>query len=446
MRRVRPHSCRFARAAGAGEAGFALPAVLFMTLAAFAIASIGITASIGSERGTSRDHDTKDALAVAEAGTQQTLLRYNAAGTRGACATGDVLQSGWCHSAGTVNGVAFDSWVLPTTGPDNLEIVSQATSDGATRRVHVTASSAAGSSPFLDAGIVGKDSIGVDSNGDITGDMATNGDITLANGSGFICGNAQVGVGHVITNPSKHTCGGTTYGEFNLPAVNQGDVRTNNQNSNFFSISQASGHKPQDVCFNGKNGVGAASTACGSRELYVGGNAAVTLQSGNYSFCKMTTESNSNVYIAAGSVVRIYFDSPESCGYTNVGGQPIQQLSLNSNGSLTVNGTGGSTDFAMLFVGSDSRSTSINLASNTSANQTCNQNFVIYAPRSIVNMASNSYYCGAIAGKAINAASNAHISASNLATQFQLPNAPAHYTASRFVECAAVPTATVAKC
>lgn len=444
FRRRHPRASRIV-----GEGGFALPTVMFMTFAAFAIASVGITASINTQHGTTRDFDTKGALAVAEAGSQQALIRYNAAAARGQCVAPQTKQAnGWCTPAtGTLgNGSTFTYWVAPITSPaDRLEILSQGVSDGVARRVQVTATSAAGNQPFLDAGVVGKDGIGVDSNADITADMATNGNITLAgSASTFICGNAQVGIGHDIlpAGTTQHRCGAETQGEFTLPPVNQGNVRTSNDNGKFFSQNPATGKKPGDVCFNGVSGTGAASSACGSRELYVGGNAGVTLTSGNYSFCKLTTVSNSSIAVASGSVVRIYFDSPEACGYSS----GVSQLSMSSNSALTVNGTTGATDFAMLFVGSDSRATSISLASNTVANQLCNQNFVVYAPRTNVEMASNSSYCGAIAGKTIHLNQNAHVKASNLATQFQLPNAPAHYGVSRFVECAAVASNTPATC
>lgn len=419
-----------------------------MTLAALAIAGIGITASVNSQRGTVHDLHTKDALAVAEAGSQQALLRYNAAASRGACVAPQVKQAdGWCTPAtGTLSdGSTFTYWVAPVTTPsDKVEIVSQGVAGGVVRRVQVSATSAANHQPFFDAGVVGRDGIAVDSNADITADMATNGNITLAGSSSvFICGNAQVGIGHDILPPgtTQHQCGVETQGEITLPPVNQGNVRTVNSNSRFFAQNPATG-KAVNSCFNGFDRTGAPSSACGSRELWVGGNAAVTLTSGNYSFCKLTTLSNSNVVVASGSVIRIYFDSPEACGYPS----GTSQLSMSSNSDLTVNGTSGATNFALLFVGSETRATSITLASNTAIDQACSNSFVVYAPRTDVDLADNTSYCGAIAGRTIHLKQNAHIRASNQAGQFQLPNAPAHYSVNRFVECAAVASSTPATC
>ena len=415
--------------------GFALPTVLFMLLAAFAVASIAVISSVNAQHGTTRDMATKDALAAAEAGVQQALVRYNAGAIAGTCAPGDTSQAGWCVAQqGSIQpGGTFNYSVLPGAGV--IDVVSQGTVGGVTRRVHVTAHSAAGDQPFIDFGVIGRDSVSLASNGEITADTATNGDVTLGNGaSTFLCGNVQVGVGHDIL-PAGRTpsCGGQELqGEITLANVNQADVRTNNNNNKFFGSNPVTGKK-SDVCWNGANPDGVASTACGSREMYIDHNSGVTLTSGNYSFCKLTLRQNSIVQVASGSTVRIYFDTPEACGYPS----GVTQLDMDSNTEITANGSSGAGDVALLFMGSESRSTRIALASNTFTDQNCNQNFVIYAPRTDIGFASNAHYCGALAGKTIALASNAHVTANNLASGFLLPNAPAHYTIDRFVECSA---------
>ncbi len=54
-----------------GEAGFAVPTVLFMILGAFSVAMIAAVVSVSAQRGTVRDADSKTALAVAEAGVER---------------------------------------------------------------------------------------------------------------------------------------------------------------------------------------------------------------------------------------------------------------------------------------------------------------------------------------------------------------------------------------
>jgi hypothetical protein len=414
-----------------GESGFALPTVLFLLLAALAIASAGLTAALGGEKGTSRDYDTKDALGIAEAGVEQTLERYNLASVTPPCATG-------CTGS-LSNGGTYTTWTRLTPhscpgGPhDVLELVSEGTADGITRRVYTKANSASNECPFLNAGVIGLNSIHMDSNASITADVATNGNVTMDANSDLI-GCAQVGEGYGVTGAGVGgwTCTtGPVYGSTSLPPVNQGDVATNNQNSQL--LAHVGGKKASDVCYNGFQADGVATTACGTRELLVKGNSTLTLTSGNYSLCRMELLSNSAIYIAAGSEVRIFFDSPEACGYSS-GSPGATQLMLDSNTRITVNG-GGAGHVALMFVGSEDIETDIVLASNTLAQNACNQDFVVYAPRTNVELRSNSYYCGAIAGETIEVDSNAAITTSNDADGFDVDAAGDHYYAEEFKEC-----------
>ena len=73
----------------AGDGGFTLPTVMLMVFASFAVASVAVLSSLTAQHGTVRDFDTKDALAGAEAGAHEAMLRYNATtiagGTWGKC-------------------------------------------------------------------------------------------------------------------------------------------------------------------------------------------------------------------------------------------------------------------------------------------------------------------------------------------------------------------------
>jgi hypothetical protein len=422
---------RSRRRAG-GEEGFALPTVLFLLLASLAIATAAVTGALGGQKGTSRSYDTKDALGVAEAGIEQTLERYNLATTTPPCTTG---------CTGTLsNGGTYTTWTRLTahscpSGPhDVLELVSEGTADGITRRVYTQANSASTECPFIDAGVIGLNQIHLDSNASITADVATNGNVVM-DANSILTGCAQVGEGYGVTGGGVDgwSCGlgAPIYGTTSLPPVNQGDVATNNNNSELLAHL---GGKKQDACYNGFTADGVASTACGTRELVLTGNSSLTLTSGNYSLCRMELIQNSAMYIAAGAIVRIFFDSPEACGY-NSGSPGTTQLRLDSNTRLTVNG-GGAGHVALMFVGSDDITTNIVLASNTLAQNACNQDFVVYAPRTNVELRSNSYYCGAIAGKVIEVDSNSAITTSNDASDFDIDAGDDHYYAEVFKECA----------
>jgi hypothetical protein len=225
--------------------------------------------------------------------------------------------------------------------------------------------------------------------------------------------------------------------ELTLPPVNQGDAATNNDNGRFFALDTVSGNKA-DACWNGKRADGKTSKTCGIRELRVDNNSSVTLGGSVYSFCRLNLNSNSALYIAPGANVTIYFDSPEACGQSS----GVTQLDLQSNSRIT-SATGNPISVAMLFVGSETRQTKIQLNSNTSVNGPCEQNFVIYAPRSDIDLDSNSRFCGAMAGKSIHLDSNAEIWSASGSESFQLPGveipetAP-HYEPYRFIECSAV--------
>jgi hypothetical protein len=225
--------------------------------------------------------------------------------------------------------------------------------------------------------------------------------------------------------------------------VNQGDVRTNNSNARWyadgtwFPVDPMTPHCTT-TCWN----PAATTTSPTYRHLNITSSASrtLTLGGGNYSICKLTLGSNSNLYVQNGADVRIYFDAPENCpGLPMVDGC-YQQLEVSSNSRIAATGTG---KVALLFVGSDARPTCANFSSNTDANQACEQDFVAYGPRTHMRFASNSSFCGSIAGKSVQVDSNSTLRASNSSDDFELPSSVAgHYGVEGFVECVATTTAT----
>ncbi len=441
----------------ASERGFAIPTVMLMTVAAMGVATVGVMASIQGQSGVVRDQGTKTALEVAESGVNQALLYYN----RGVAPCTPAGEGDWCGpvTGMSVNGGAVAYWSRLVSGKDCgvgnevdcVEIVSQGTVGGVTRRVDVSASTvpteeSAGPGPFATAGVLSLESMSLDSNAAIHTGASTNGNLTLRSNAKQ-CGQASVGIGKEMKmegnskyySNSKCTTSYSTYlkQELTLPPVNQGDATTNNDNGRFFTQDLVSGNKA-DACWNGFTAEGKKTTNCGTRALLVDNNSALTLSGSVYSFCKLTLRSNSALYVKAGSNVTIYFDSPEACGYAS----GTKQLDLQSNSRIT-SATGSPISVAMLFVGSETRSTKILLNSNTTVNGPCDQNFVIYAPRSEVELNSNSRFCGAIAGKTVHLDSNSEVWSASGSESFslpglELPETAAHYTPYRFLECSAV--------
>lgn len=434
------------------EAGFAVPTVLLMLVAALGMAGVAVSTSIQGQSGIVRDQQSKTALAVAESGTSQALLQYNRFGLLSGPApcvpVGGTTPDaeGWCPPVTgiPVNGGTVSYQVRPTGSElsngevawTDLEVLSTGTVSGTTRRLDLSASSSSGQSPFLDADVKSKDGITLDQNSQIHSGSATNGDITVGSNAS-LCGPASVGVGKDIKGSGGHyaniDCTGTGTDfeeEITLPPVNQGTAATVNNNGRLFGEDLISGKKA-DACWNGLDGNGKVGS-CGARELVVDHNSSVTLGGSVYSFCKLTLKSNSSLYIASSGseATKIFFDSPEACNY----GSGTVQLDLLSNSRITST-TGDAVNVALLFVGSPSISTTINLNSNTSVDGPCEQNFVIYAPYTDIDLDSKTKFCGAMAGKTVHLDSNAQVWTSSGTDSFVLPNTAPHYVADRFVEC-----------
>jgi hypothetical protein len=425
-----------------------VPTVLLVSTVVFAVGTVGVVGAVNAQRGASRDESSKEALAAAESGVSQALLHYNRIVNTSAqpCVAGNPAglaartvpsdPQSWCPAVGPfsqpgVPGAEFTYWVKPTATqagapPDVIQIVSRGEVDGTARTIEVMARSSAGMQPFSgSAGVVGLDFLTLNSNAEITGDVGTNGSITMNSNAVINCDYAHIGVGRVVleNGNADFNCPTPEQGTISLPPVNQGDVPTNNSNARIgnedsFSSSPSYTWNP------------------GSRELTLNSNTTLTLSGSNYSFCRLILNSNSAIYIAAGSTVRMYFDRPEACGYSS----NTTQLALNSNSRISVTG-GTPSQVALLFVGSNTIRTNAILNSNTQVGNACDQDFVIYAPRTDITFNSNSHFCGAIAGRSIMLNSNSDIGQSNQASDFILPNTVAHhYVVEKFVECGSAPT------
>ena len=285
--------------------GFAVPTVMFMMLATFAVATVALVASLSSQRGVVRDQDSKQAFAVAEAGISQALLHYNTVPTTGdntcVVSNGGTLfvtapVGGWCPEVqGATQSGAFSYTVAPASG--EIEIVAVGESDGVTRRLDVVAESGGGRQIFGDATVKTQDGLTMDANAQIRANTATNGDITMSSES-KLCGQAWVGVGRTLTllgNAAYYETFGCTgprpatdVGQkpLVLPPVNQGDAPTNNDNDRFFSQDPISG-KANDVTWDPT-----------TRSLSMRANSSVTLGGSVYSLCTLEMSSNTAIYVA----------------------------------------------------------------------------------------------------------------------------------------------------
>lgn len=428
----------------ATERGFAVPTVLLAALAAFALGSAAVVATIGAQGGTVRDQDSKAALAAAEAGVANALLRFNRLRP-----DSDALPcqpiggtvpdaNGWCPETNLTQGeidrgtFSYRVAVRPASGSDpaHIQIVSTGTVDGVNRRVTARADTISGGfKPFENASVIGLNDITLNSNARIYADVATNGNLTLNSNAEVRCEYAQVGIGYtpVQKSNSKLHCQ-PVQGTVSLPPVNPGDVATNNNNGRICTLDPLTG---QD-CSSAWNP--------NTKRLTLNSNSALTLGAPggefNYAFCKVAVNSNAHIKIAMGARVRMYFLAPEMCN------NETEPLTLNSNAKIQPTGSD-PTSLAMLVVGSPNRNTRITLNSNAFLFN-CEQTFVLYAPLTDLTLNSNIDVCGGVAAKSILVNSNAEIRAGGIADNWELPGAdtgPAHYgEPQHFIECTPVPT------
>lgn len=411
------------------QRGFALPVTLMALAIGFGLASVGSVAAISSIRNAGRDNDTQRALAAAEAGIEQALLRQNqiftadgypclVSGSGGDLIPGSPRPNGWCpEHTGTVDDGAFTYTVKPAEqygpipGQVRMVIVSEGVYNEATRKISVSSIASTGAPAFAPALVVGLDDFSSTGNGRIDATAATNGNMTLG-GNSVVCGDVGHGIGKTLTvGPNASVCPGRNVIEqqYALAPPDPGNVAEENDNGRFFSLDTRSG---------------AVTWNASSRTLSLSGKGTLTLGGANYSLCKLDMSGQSNIYIAAGATVRVWFDSPENCGFAN----NVVQMSMTGNSEISTT-SGQAFDAGFLFVGSDTVNTRIVLAGNGTSNE-----MMIYAPRTDVEISGNGDYLGAIASKRMNNVGNGTITGDQSALAFEV-GVQTNYTPERFVEC-----------
>lgn len=407
----------------------AVALTLVVLTVGFALASVGAVAAMSSLRNTSRDSGSKEALAVAEGGLQQALLRQNkilssdgfpclVLGAAQDLIPGYPLPNGWCpRQTGTIGDGTYRYQVKPVSlvgalgGEVQMEIVAEGRVDGEVRRISTEAYSSTGVPAFAEASVIGLDRFEMTGNGTVSGAAGTNADLVLS-GNARICGNASHGEGRgLLTSGNAGLCSGygTSSTRLSLAPPDPGNVFSVNDNGRFFS---------QDTK------VGNVSWDESTRTLSLSANQALTLGGANYGLCRLVMSGNSNLYIAAGAVTRLWFDSPENCNL----GADASQLSMSGNSQISVT-SGAAADAGLMFVGSPTTPTRIDLSGNGKANE-----LMLYAPRSDVYISGNGNYTGAIAGRSLVNTGNGTIRADSSVLDFEV-GVQTSFKPERFVEC-----------
>lgn len=411
------------------ERGIAVPTALMALIATFAISSVAVMSTVDVQQGTRRDHDSKEAIAAADAGANIALLRLNrylpslslthpCIGPNGEYQT---AVSGWCPATATeaVGGATYSYAVSAYAGTGKaLNVVSVGSSGTVQRRVNVALMTNAGKGVFADEKFIGQDDITVKGNFKIEADIGTNGYITQKGGSGTVCGDERHGVGKEAPTPS---CSGVkTEEERELPPiVAPSNLATENANCMLSQKCTSGPYVGQSDTYTKSN-----PWTVSTRTINVGGNGTLTMNGGDYFICKLEIGPGT-VYMSAGAHARIFIDTPEHCGLAS----GATQVNIGGNGSLVssaYNPKQGSYEIPQIYVLGNG---AVKIGANSGTNH-----LMLYAPQSQVTLEGNAEWIGMFAAKSIVLNGNPYFRSDPNIKEPNLTYA-GRFTRTRYVEC-----------
>jgi len=379
------------------EKGIAVPTALMALVASFALASVAVMSTVDVQQGTHRDHDSKEAIAAADAGANIAMLRLNrflpylstthpCIGPNGEYQT---ATSGWCPSTTTekVGGAAYSYMIsaYPTNG--EINVVSVGKSGTVSRRVNVAMKTLAGKNIFATERVIGQEGIVINGTPRIETDIGTNGGIEAESNSFTICGNDRHGPGHEAPNP---TCGKEkTEGTKDLPAITPpANIKTENDNC-----------RVPETCTGAKKGqIDPYSKKLTSknpweepRHINIASQQTLTMGGTNYYVCELNIQGK--LYMPVGSHIQIFIDTPKDCGLSS--GAP--QLTMGGSSvieSSAYNPAQGRYEIPSIYLLGDGE---VKLDGGLGTTD----EVMIYAPESHIDLGGNATWNGMIAGKSM---------------------------------------------
>jgi hypothetical protein len=435
------------------ERGMAVATALIAMTVAFSFASAAVVYSVNTQHGTVRDHDTKEAIAAADAGASVALMRLNqfskAVSTASPCVglSGTLLApakaepDGWCQQlSGTVGNATYSYRVGPSTtactGPTSC-VVAVGTSNGVSRRVEVTMGTSTVGGALSKAGVIGDEDIVLDNNADIRVGVGTNGNVKLGNGAS-ICGDIRHGTGKKITFENNSSqCSGYVKSEGNetLPEVSSfmpTSIATANSNGRLVKCTSIVGatRTPPECQLDSYSKTWDTNVPwnASTRTIEPAQNSTLTLTGGDYFICRLVLGNNSHLIMGTGATVRIFFDTPEHCGAKT--GSTYEPIRVENNADITATSEAEGGVPGLYVTGSRAIPTKIVFSNNGGATN----EFVLYAPNSNIYMENNATYKGAIAGKTVYLSNHAKVIQDE---GFKPPNIGGSnlYTRQSYVEC-----------
>lgn len=413
------------------ERGIAVPTALMALVASFALASVAVMSTVDVQQGTKRDHESKEAIAAADAGANIALLRLNrflpslstshpCVGPNGEYQT---ASGGWCPSTTTeqVGAATYSYRTSAFTENGSIDVVSVGSSGTVSRRVDVSLTTSTPKNIFAKERLIGQDGMEIVGTGArIETDFGTNGDI-VTGGSPVLCGNDRVGVGKSGPTPS---CGKQkSEGNQNLPPISvPSDIATNNDNCRL--AQNCTGAKAGQIDTYSKKITSKNPWDSSIRKIDVASNEQLTMGGLIYWVCQI--EVQGRLYMPAKTQVQIYVDTPEHCGLKSGATQVIIGAQAYVESS-SYNPEQGLYEVPSIYVVGDGQ------VKMEGAPASSNE-VMIYAPNSEITMGGNGSWTGMLAGKTIKIHGNPTIKSD---PNLKLPetNVASLFQRTRYVEC-----------
>jgi hypothetical protein len=413
------------------ERGIAVPTAMMALIASFALGSVAVMSTVDVQQGTHRDHDSKEAIAAADAGANIALLRLNrflpSLSTTTPCigpnGESQAASGGWCPSTATeqVGDATYSYRVSAYTEAGTIQVVAVGASGTVSRRVNVSLSTSSPKNIFAKERLIGQDEIAIGGTSTrIETDIGTNGSIT-ASGHPVICGNDRHGVGGSAPTPS---CGKEkSEGNQNLPPISApSNIATYNDNCRL--AQNCTGEKAGQIDSYSKKPNNNNPWVSSIRKIDVASSEQLTMGGLIYWVCQI--DIHGTLYMPAKTQVQIFVDTPQNCGLKS----GDTQVSFGSQGlveSSSYNPQQGLYEVPAIYVLGDGGVKLDGGAGSTNE-------VMIYAPNSEVEIHGNASWMGMIAGKRINIIGNPTIKSD---PNLKLPeiNVASLFQRTRYVEC-----------
>ena len=302
------------------ERGLAVPTALMALIASFALASVAVMSTVNVQQGTHRDHDSKEAIAAADAGANIAMLRLNrflpnlfdhhslhrpqrritATKRRRLVPATAAEKVGGRHLSATGSAPS-----KPTARSKSSPLGK---SGSVSRRVSVADGFECRRPVFADEKLIGQDNIEFNgSSPDIETDIGTNGSIeTSGNATPTICGNDRHGPGKEAPTPS---CSGVKYRRRKVPSELSAPENIENENANCRLAANCPNRN--DVDSYNKNRTSTKPWDNSHSIINVTSSATLTMGGRDYWVCGLFVNSG-EIVMPVGSSVRIFVRTPQN--------------------------------------------------------------------------------------------------------------------------------------